>query len=80
MKQTRPGTAQPPVHPTPVHTPHPSRADAFTESVIREMTRLALANNAINLAQGFPDFTCPPELKAAACAALNEDFNQYAIT
>ena len=61
-------------------TAHPSRADSFTESVIREMTRLALAHNAINLAQGFPDFPCPPELKAAACAALNDDFNQYAIT
>ena len=44
------------------------------------MTRHALAHNAINLAQGFPDFPCPPELKAAACAALNDDFNQYAIT
>ncbi|MFZ1898564.1 pyridoxal phosphate-dependent aminotransferase [Methanoregula sp.] len=61
-------------------TSHPSRADAFTESVIREMTRHALAHNAINLAQGFPDFPCPPQLKAAACAALNADFNQYAIT
>ena len=44
------------------------------------MTRHALAHNAINLAQGFPDFPCPPQLKAAACAALNADFNQYAIT
>ena len=61
-------------------TVHPSRADSFTESVIREMTRLALAHNAINLAQGFPDFPCPPELKAAACDAVNDDFNQYAIT
>jgi aminotransferase len=61
-------------------TPHLSRADSFTESVIREMTRLALAHNAINLAQGFPDSPCPPELKGAACAALNDDFNQYAIT
>ncbi|MEN6395758.1 MAG: pyridoxal phosphate-dependent aminotransferase, partial [Methanoregula sp.] len=61
-------------------TAHPSRADSFTESVIREMTRLARAHNAINLAQGFPDFPCPPELKAAACAALNDDFNQYTIT
>ncbi|HEX3001049.1 MAG TPA: aminotransferase class I/II-fold pyridoxal phosphate-dependent enzyme [Methanoregula sp.] len=59
---------------------HPSRADHFTESVIREMTRLALRHNAINLAQGFPDFPCPPELKAAACAAVNDDINQYAIT
>jgi len=59
---------------------HPSRADHFTESVIREMTRLSLQNNAINLAQGFPDFSCPAELKIAACLAVNDDFNQYAIT
>jgi aspartate/methionine/tyrosine aminotransferase len=58
----------------------PSRADTFTESVIREMTRLSLQHNAINLAQGFPDFPCPAELKAAACEALNADINQYAIT
>jgi aspartate/methionine/tyrosine aminotransferase len=59
---------------------HPSRADNFSESVIREMTRLSLKHNAINLAQGFPDFPCPDELKTAACEAVNEDFNQYAIT
>ena len=58
----------------------PSRADTFTESVIREMTRLSLQHNAINLAQGFPDFPCPAGLKAAACAAVNDDCNQYAIT
>lgn len=44
------------------------------------MTRLSLKHNAINLAQGFPDFPCPAELKAAACEAVNEDYNQYAIT
>jgi aminotransferase len=44
------------------------------------MTRLSLRHNAINLAQGFPDFPCPAELKAAACTAVNEDYNQYAIT
>ncbi|MFA4861246.1 pyridoxal phosphate-dependent aminotransferase [Methanoregula sp.] len=59
---------------------HPSRADTFTESVIREMTRLALAHNAINLAQGFPDFPCPGELKIAASEAVRNDHNQYAIT
>lgn len=63
-----------------VRTLHASRADNFTESVIREMTRLAIANNAVNLAQGFPDFPCPPELKDAACAAIQADVNQYAIT
>ncbi|ABS56510.1 aminotransferase, class I and II [Methanoregula boonei 6A8] len=57
-----------------------SRADSFTESVIREMTRLAIAHKAINLAQGFPDFPCPDELKKAACEAINGDYNQYAIT
>ena len=56
------------------------KADSFTESVIREMTRLAMAHGAVNLAQGFPDFACPPELKAAAKAAIDADLNQYAIT
>jgi aspartate/methionine/tyrosine aminotransferase len=56
------------------------RAAAFGESVIREMTRLALEHDAINLAQGFPDFPCPPELKQAARAAIDADVNQYAIT
>lgn len=57
-----------------------SKADQFTESVIREMTRVALRYNAVNLAQGFPDFPCPPELKQAACEAIEENINQYAIT
>ena len=59
---------------------HSSRADHFTESVIREMTRLSLQYNAINLAQGFPDFPCPAELKTAACEAVHDDINQYVIT
>jgi aspartate/methionine/tyrosine aminotransferase len=60
--------------------PTSARAASFTESVIREMTRLALQHDAVNLAQGFPDFPCPPELKAAAKAAIDADVNQYAIT
>ena len=56
------------------------RAEAFTESVIRDMTRLALRHGAVNLAQGFPDFACPAQLKRAACAAIEADLNQYAIT
>jgi aminotransferase len=48
--------------------------------VIREMTRLAMRHGAVNLAQGFPDFEAPAELKAAAARAIAEDFNQYAIT
>jgi aspartate/methionine/tyrosine aminotransferase len=52
----------------------------FTESVIREMTRLALRHGAINLAQGFPDFPAPEALKNAAADAIAADINQYAIT
>ena len=55
-------------------------AASLTESVIREMTRLALQHNAINLAQGFPDFPAPEEVKRAAVAAIEADLNQYPIT
>jgi aminotransferase len=57
-----------------------AKASTFSESVIREMTRLANTHGAVNLAQGFPDFPCPSELKAAAKAAIDGDVNQYAIT
>jgi len=57
-----------------------AKASTFGESVIREMTRLAMRHDAINLAQGFPDFAAPAEVKAAACAAIEGDINQYAIT
>jgi aspartate/methionine/tyrosine aminotransferase len=64
-----------------VLSPHVSeRAGRFTESVIREMTRLALRHDAINLAQGFPDFPAPEEVKQAAIRAIEADVNQYAIT
>ena len=52
----------------------------FTESVIRGMTRLCEQHGGINLAQGFPDFPAPAELKEAAKRAIDEDHNQYAIT
>jgi aspartate/methionine/tyrosine aminotransferase len=52
----------------------------FTESVIREMTRLAGQHKAVNLAQGFPDFPAPEILKNAAREAITADINQYAIT
>ncbi|MGD0374670.1 MAG: aminotransferase class I/II-fold pyridoxal phosphate-dependent enzyme [Streptosporangiaceae bacterium] len=55
-------------------------AAALTESVIREMTRLALEYNAINLAQGFPDFPAPEAVKHAAIAAIEADINQYPVT
>jgi aminotransferase len=57
-----------------------ARVDLFTESVIREMTRLATLHDAINLAQGFPDFDAPAELLEAAAEALRSGWNQYAIT
>lgn len=57
-----------------------TKAERFTESVIREMTRQAQLHGAINLAQGFPDFGAPAELVEAAAAALRDGVNQYAIT
>ncbi len=56
------------------------KAARFTESVIREMTRLANQHGAVNLSQGFPDFPAPESLKTAACDAILKDINQYAIT
>lgn len=54
--------------------------ESFTESVIREMTRLTLLHGGVNLSQGFPDFAAPEEVKEAAVAAIRADVNQYAIT
>jgi len=56
------------------------KSQKFTESVIREMTRLALEHDAVNLAQGFPDFPAPEEVKEAAVQAIRADINQYEIT
>jgi aminotransferase len=56
------------------------RISRFGESVIREMTRLAMRQGATNLAQGFPDFPAPAVLKQAAAQAIADDINQYAIT
>jgi aspartate/methionine/tyrosine aminotransferase len=61
-------------------SPVSQKAGQFTESVIREMTRLAMQFDAMNLAQGFPDFSAPAEVKEAACDAIRADINQYAIT
>jgi aminotransferase len=57
-----------------------ARTHGFSESVIREMTRLLAQHGGVNLAQGFPDFPCPRPLKDAAIAAIEADVNQYAIT
>src|SRR5579862_34777 len=56
------------------------KVEHFTESVIREMTRQAMLYGAVNLAQGFPDFPAPADIKQAAQQAVAADVNQYAIT
>src|SRR5579872_1253197 len=56
------------------------KATQFTESVIREMTRLNQLYGGVNLSQGFPDFPAPAVVKDAACAAIRADVNQYAVT
>ena len=56
------------------------KATQFTESVIREMTRLNQLYGGVNLSQGFPDFPAPAAVKDAACAAIQADVNQYAVT
>jgi len=65
----------------PPATPPPARRTrSFRESVIRGMSRLAAEHGAINLAQGFPNFAAPEILKEAACQAIRDNINQYAIT
>jgi len=54
--------------------------ETFSESVIREMTRLCDAAGGYNLSQGFPDFESPKALKEAAIAAIAADYNQYPVT
>jgi aspartate/methionine/tyrosine aminotransferase len=56
------------------------RVKGFGSSIIREMTRLSLQYDCLNLSQGFPDFPAPPEVKAAAAAAVQADLNQYTVT
>jgi len=70
-------TAVPSAHGKPLVS---QKAERFTESVIRDMTRQARLYGAINLAQGFPDFAAPAEIKRAAQEAIAADINQYAIT
>jgi N-succinyldiaminopimelate aminotransferase len=61
-----------------VEVPVTSRLKPFGVSIFSEMSALALAHGAINLAQGFPDFPAPPLVKQAACDAIRSDHNQYA--
>lgn len=57
-----------------------SKAASFTESVIREMSREAVKHGAVNLGQGFPDWPAPADIKQKAKDAIDDDYNQYAIT
>ena len=75
-----PQSSQPPASPAARDRFRSRRTRHFTESVIREMTRLAVRHGAVNLAQGFPDFSAPEALKQAAREAITRDYNQYAIT
>ncbi len=52
----------------------------FGNSIFSEMSALARSVGAINLGQGFPDFNPPPALIAAACRAIEEGHNQYAVS
>lgn len=54
--------------------------ETFTESVIREMTRISDSMGGINLSQGFPDFNTSDEIKQAAIRAINNNLNQYPVT
>ncbi len=54
--------------------------ETFSESVIREMTRICDAAGGYNLSQGFPDFESPKAIKEAAIAAINKEYNQYPVT
>ncbi len=56
------------------------KASSFTESVIREMTRLSSLHDAVNLGQGYPDFPAPDVVKEAARQAIADDHNQYPVT
>jgi len=56
------------------------RTSVFSESVIREMSRVATQHGAINLAQGFPDWDPPAALVQAAKDAMDAHRHQYAVT
>lgn len=65
---------------TPNHPRTSTRTQHFPESIIREMTRIALQVGAINLSQGYPDFPALQVIKDAAARAIHEDWNQYSVT
>ena len=56
------------------------RTTRFNQSMIREMTRLAIEHDAINMSQGFPDFDPPEVIVQAAVEAIRGAANQYTVT
>ena len=56
------------------------RTAGFTESLIREMSRVAVRHGAINLSQGFPDWDPPAALVQAGKDAMDAGRHQYAVT
>jgi aspartate/methionine/tyrosine aminotransferase len=56
------------------------RVQGFGSSIIREMTRLSLTYDALNLSQGFPDFPAPEAVTQAAVDAIESHVNQYTVT
>jgi L-glutamine---4-(methylsulfanyl)-2-oxobutanoate aminotransferase len=56
------------------------KANSFSESIIRGMSRVAATYQAVNLAQGFPNFSADERIKQAAIEAIQKNINQYAIT
>jgi N-succinyldiaminopimelate aminotransferase len=58
--------------------PPARRTSTFGTSIFTEISALAVAHDAVNLGQGFPDFPAPSFIKEAAIRAIREDRNQYA--
>ena len=56
----------------------PSKMPHVGTTIFTEMTALAQAHGALNVAQGFPDLATPKALRQAAAAAMEDGHNQYA--
>ena len=54
-----------------------ARMQPFTSTIFAEMSALAVAHDAVNLGQGFPDSDGPESMLDAARAAITDGFNQY---
>ena len=58
--------------------PITSKFPASGVSIFAQMTAMANEYNALNMAQGFPDFQCDPELVKRVNHYMKAGFNQYA--